>query len=167
MDLADIARKLGVSESNIDVFVLCGLDLICNGIYGLLKVDKIKLIELCGTSESEFSCISNSMKHLCHDVFGIAKEKKDPKEVKGNRELLDAFPEKRKFEDGGYSSDDVPEHSSYKKRKRSEKVAYEGWKSSVISSNKQGKKKGPCKRAIQTRLNFGKEAPESQKLEAL
>jgi origin recognition complex subunit 6 len=25
------------------------------------------------------------MKDLCHDVFGVAKEKKDPKEVKTNR----------------------------------------------------------------------------------
>ena len=25
------------------------------------------------------------MKDLCHDVFGILKEKKDPKDVKGNR----------------------------------------------------------------------------------
>lgn len=25
------------------------------------------------------------MKDLCHDVFGVLKEKKDPKEVKGNR----------------------------------------------------------------------------------
>lgn len=25
------------------------------------------------------------MKDLCHDVFGIAKEKKDPRELKSNR----------------------------------------------------------------------------------
>lgn len=25
------------------------------------------------------------MKDLCHDVFGVAKEKKDPREVKSNR----------------------------------------------------------------------------------
>lgn len=25
------------------------------------------------------------MKDLCHDVFGVAKEKKDPKEVQSNR----------------------------------------------------------------------------------
>ncbi|WJX62701.1 Origin of replication complex subunit 6 [Trifolium repens] len=54
-----------------------------------LKVDKIKLIELCGTSESEFSSVSTTMKDLCHDVFGVAKEKKDPKEVKNNIDLLD------------------------------------------------------------------------------
>lgn len=138
-----------------------------------LKVDKIKLVELSGSSESEFSsvsycismlmliffsfsnkerksCISffqnysnmkmlfqvsTSMKDLCFDVFGISKEKKNPTEVKGNRgnigyflilhllimfffllyvqpfiylyaELLDALPEKRRFEDGGYASDE-------------------------------------------------------------
>ncbi|XP_039034741.1 origin of replication complex subunit 6-like isoform X4 [Hibiscus syriacus] len=73
-----------------------------------LKIDKDMLIEVCGTSESEFSCVSTSMKDLCHDVFGISNEKKDPKEVKGNRELLDVLPEKRKFDDGGYLSDDEP-----------------------------------------------------------
>ncbi|XP_050902935.1 origin of replication complex subunit 6 [Lathyrus oleraceus] len=71
-----------------------------------LKVDKIKLIELCGTSESEFSSVSTSMKDLCHDVFGIAKEKKDPKEAQTNRDLFDVLPSKRKAEDGGYLSDD-------------------------------------------------------------
>ncbi|XP_040973347.1 origin of replication complex subunit 6 isoform X5 [Gossypium hirsutum] len=50
-----------------------------------LKIDKVRLIEVCGTSESEFSCVSTSMKDLCHDVFEISSEKKDPKEVKGNR----------------------------------------------------------------------------------
>ncbi|XP_059625644.1 benzaldehyde dehydrogenase, mitochondrial-like isoform X2 [Cornus florida] len=52
------------------------------------------------------------MKDLCHDVFGISKEKKDPRAVKGNRELLDALPEKRTFEDGGYLSDDAKEVDS-------------------------------------------------------
>ncbi|PPR91287.1 hypothetical protein GOBAR_AA29396 [Gossypium barbadense] len=74
-----------------------------------LKIDKVRLIEVCGTSESELSCVSTSMKDLCHDVFGISSEKKDPKEVKGNRELLDVLPEKRKFDDGGYLSDEGPE----------------------------------------------------------
>ncbi|GMJ04707.1 ARABIDOPSIS THALIANA ORIGIN RECOGNITION COMPLEX PROTEIN 6, origin recognition complex protein 6 [Hibiscus trionum] len=99
-----------------------------------LKIDKDRLIEVCGTSESEFSCVSTSMKDLCHDVFGISNEKKDPKEVKGNRELLDVLPEKRKFDDGGYLSDDEPEFSSYKRKKKEEKVAYEEWKTSVLST---------------------------------
>ncbi|CAJ2643572.1 unnamed protein product [Trifolium pratense] len=77
----------------------------------LLKVDKIKLIELCGTSEAEFSSVSTTMKDLCHDVFGVAKEKKDPKEVKTNRDLLDVLPSKRKAEDGSYLSDDGAETS--------------------------------------------------------
>lgn len=76
-----------------------------------LKVDKLKLIEVSGTSESEFNSVFASMKDLCFDVFGISKEKKDPREVKGNRELLDVLPEKRKIEDGNFSSDDGTEVS--------------------------------------------------------
>ncbi|XP_045815007.1 origin of replication complex subunit 6 isoform X2 [Trifolium pratense] len=144
-----------------------------------LKVDKIKLIELCGTSEAEFSSVSTTMKDLCHDVFGVAKEKKDPKEVKTNRgmffpafpalcaDLLDVLPSKRKAEDGGYLSDDGAEVSSYKKRKQTETRDYEKWKSSVLTSNKQDKKEVPSKKPIQTRLNFVKETPEIQKLEAM
>ncbi|KAK3003638.1 hypothetical protein RJ639_019637 [Escallonia herrerae] len=147
-----------------------------------LKVDKIKLIEICGTSESEFSSVSTSMKDLCHDVFGISKEKKDPKNVKGNRDLLDALPEKRRAEDGGYSSDEGKEApayklltgsflfgcdiklSSYKKRKQMEKHAYEEWKSTVVKSNTCGKAKAapPAKRTKQARLNFSKKVPESK-----
>ncbi|XP_015895092.1 origin of replication complex subunit 6 isoform X2 [Ziziphus jujuba] len=74
-----------------------------------LKVDKLKLIELCGASESEFSSVSTSMKDLCFDIYGTTKEKKDPKDVKVNRELLDVLPEKRKIEDGGYFSDEGEE----------------------------------------------------------
>ncbi|KAG4190804.1 hypothetical protein ERO13_A07G052500v2 [Gossypium hirsutum] len=105
-----------------------------------LKIDKVRLIEVCGTSESEFSCVSTSMKDLCHDVFEISSEKKDPKEVKGNRELPDVLPEKRKFDDGGYLSDEGPELSSYKRAKKMEKAGYEEWKSSVLSSNKKSTK---------------------------
>ncbi|KAK6159959.1 hypothetical protein DH2020_003340 [Rehmannia glutinosa] len=101
-----------------------------------LKVDKFKLIELAGTSESEFSSVSTSMMDLCFDVFGIAKEKKDPKKIKGNRELLDALPEKRRLEDGSYSSDDDDEPSAYKKRKQMDKEDHDEWKSAVLKSNK-------------------------------
>nr|GEU60215.1 origin of replication complex subunit 6 [Tanacetum cinerariifolium] len=80
-----------------------------------LKVDKSKLIELSGSSEDEFSSVSTSMKDICFDVFGVEKEKKDPKSVKGNRDLLDAIPEKRQDEDGGYSSDEGNDLSAYKK----------------------------------------------------
>ncbi|XP_039045433.1 origin of replication complex subunit 6-like isoform X3 [Hibiscus syriacus] len=131
-----------------------------------LKIDKDRLIEVCGTSESEFSCVSTSMKDLCHDVFGISNEKKDPKGVKGNRELLDVLPEKRKFDDGGYLSDDEPEISSYKRKKKAEKVAYEEWKSTVLSSNKKSTK-APCKRTTQTSLNFLKEVFETKELKAV
>ncbi|KAI9075874.1 hypothetical protein K1719_042154 [Acacia pycnantha] len=131
-----------------------------------LKVDKLKLIEQCGTSESEFSSVSTSMRDLCHDIFGVAKEKKDPKEVKTNRDLLDALPEKRRTEDG-YSSDEGPNLSSYKKRKQMEKHDYEKWKSSVLASKDQNKAGVPRKRCKQTRLNFTKEAPEADKVEAV
>ncbi|KAL1355969.1 hypothetical protein HN51_007952 [Arachis hypogaea] len=132
----------------------------------MLKVDKVRLIELCGTSESEFSNVSTTMKDLCHDVFGVAKEKKDPREVKSNRELLDVLPSKRKPEDGGYLSDEGPELSSYKRRKQMEKGEYEKWKSSVVASNKQNRTEARCKRTKQTRLDFLKESPETQELEA-
>ncbi|XP_028230758.1 origin of replication complex subunit 6-like isoform X3 [Glycine soja] len=132
-----------------------------------LKVDKLKLIELCGTSESEFSSVSATMKDLCHDVFGVAKEKKDPKQVQSNRDLLDVLPSKRKAEDGGYSSDDGPEQlSSYKKAKKMEKRDFEKWKSSVLASNEQNKK-APCKRTRQTSLNFLNKASDNQELEAM
>ncbi|KAL6547115.1 Origin of replication complex subunit 6 [Orobanche minor] len=100
-----------------------------------LKVDKFKLIELAGTSESEFSNVATSMMDLCFDVFGISKEKKDPKQIKGNRELLDVLPEKRRHEDG--SDDDEP--SAYKKRKQMEEKDHDEWKSAVLKSNKLSK----------------------------
>ncbi|KAG8366337.1 hypothetical protein BUALT_Bualt17G0069400 [Buddleja alternifolia] len=129
-----------------------------------LKVDKFKLIELAGTSESEFSSVSNSMIDLCFDVFGTTKEKKDSKDIKGNRELLDALPEKRRVEDGGYSSDDGEEPSAYKKRKRMDKHEYDEWKSSVLQSNNRNKTKAPAKRtkSKQGTLDFLKRLPETR-----
>ncbi|XP_068326988.1 origin of replication complex subunit 6-like [Pyrus communis] len=117
-----------------------------------LKVDKLKLIELCGASETEFSSVSTSMKDLCFDVCGIEKEKKDPKHVKGNGELLDVWPEKGKLEDGGYSFDEGTEPSSYKRHKKIEKRAYEGWKTSVLTSNGETEAEVLCKRTRQTNL---------------
>ncbi|KAI3516427.1 hypothetical protein L1887_15342 [Cichorium endivia] len=124
-----------------------------------LKVDKIKLIELSGTSEDEFSSVSTSMKDICHDVFGVANEKKDPKSVKRNRDLLDVLPEKRQAEDGGYSSDEGEDLSAYKKRKRQDSHKYEEWKSTVVESNKQNKEKIGVKRTKQAQLNFLKRDP--------
>jgi origin recognition complex subunit 6 len=126
-----------------------------------LKVDKSKQIEVCGTSESEFGTVSTSMNDLCFDVFGITKEKKDPKSVKGNRELLDVLPGKRKHEDeSSFSSDDSSvddepdlDLPTYKRQKQVEKHAYEEWKSSVISSNKKTKT-APTKRKTQAQLKF-------------
>ncbi|ONM59897.1 Origin recognition complex subunit 6 [Zea mays] len=106
------------------------------------------------------------MTDLCFDVFGIAKEKKDPKSIKGNRELLDVLPSKRKHEDGGDSSAsdessdndqdelDLPTH---KRRKKMEREAYKDWKSSVLSSNKKTKP-DPAKPRRQAQLNFKKPA---------
>uniref|UniRef100_A0A453B0R1 Origin of replication complex subunit 6 n=1 Tax=Aegilops tauschii subsp. strangulata TaxID=200361 RepID=A0A453B0R1_AEGTS len=112
-----------------------------------LKVDKLKLIDLCGTSSSEFTTVSTSMGDLCFDVFGIAKEKKDPTSIKGNRELLDVLPSKRKHEDdsdhsdesSGDDNDDELDLPTHKRHKKMEKQAYNQWKSSVISTNKQTK----------------------------
>ncbi|GFP86190.1 origin of replication complex subunit 6 [Phtheirospermum japonicum] len=104
-----------------------------------LKVDKFKIIELAGTSESEFSNVSTSMMDLCFDVLGISKEKKDPKKIKGNRELLDALPEKRKLEYDSCSSGDDEEPSAYKKRKQTEKHDHDEWKIAVMKSNKLSK----------------------------
>ncbi|KAF8390216.1 hypothetical protein HHK36_024739 [Tetracentron sinense] len=138
-----------------------------------LKIDKMKLIELCGTSESEFISFSTSMKDLCFDVFGISREKKDPRTVKGNRELLDALPGKRRREDDGDVSKDSTtddedglELPSYKRHKREGKLAYKEWKSSVIASNNHSKTV-PSKQKKQARLNFLKKAPETIKLEAM
>ncbi|KAH0864446.1 hypothetical protein HID58_081657 [Brassica napus] len=118
-----------------------------------LKVDKLRLIEVCGTSESEFSCVSTSMTDLCFDCVGVSKEKKDAKDVKGNRELLDVLPGKRRLEDGGYSSDD--ESSCYKRHKKMEEAKYEDWKSTVVDSIKKNPEKG-AKKVIQTSLSFSK-----------
>ncbi|MFS7992647.1 putative origin recognition complex, subunit 6 [Helianthus anomalus] len=127
-----------------------------------LKVDKNKLIELSGTSEDEFSSVSTSMKDLCHDVFGVSKEKKDPKSVKVNRDLLDALPEKRQAEDGGYSSDEGKDLSAYKKRKLEENHKYEEWKSTVVESNKQSKDKVAVKKTKQAQLKFLKRDPGTE-----
>ncbi|KAJ4793576.1 Origin recognition complex subunit 6 [Rhynchospora pubera] len=140
-----------------------------------LKVDKSKLIEVCGTSDSEFGNVSTSMKDLCFDVFGITKEKKDPKSVKGNRELLDVLPGKRKHkheDESGFSSDDSSfddepdlDLPTYKRQKQVEKKAYEEWKSSVLSSNKKIKT-APAKRKIQARLNFETKPSDSDFVQA-
>ncbi|XP_027098513.1 origin of replication complex subunit 6-like [Coffea arabica] len=127
-----------------------------------LNVDKMKLIEICGTSESEFSSVSISMRDLCFDEFGVSKEKKDPREIKGNRALLDALPEKRTVEDGGYLSDDGGEPSAYKKRKRKDRHDYEEWKSAVLGCNGRTKAKAPARSAKQAKLNFFKKAVETQ-----
>lgn len=133
-----------------------------------LKVDKLKLIDLCGTSSSEFTTVSTSMGDLCFDVFGLAKEKKDPTSIKGNRELLDVLPSKRKHEDdsdhsdesSGDDDDDELDLPTHKRHKKMDKQAYNQWKSSVISTNKQTKP-DPTKPRKQAQLNFKKKLPDA------
>ncbi|KAK1308088.1 Origin recognition complex subunit 6 [Acorus calamus] len=139
-----------------------------------LKVDKLKLIELCGTSESEFTSVSTSMNDLCFDSFGISKEKKAPGCVKGNRGLLDALPEKRRRDDDDDDlSDDssadgngVEHLSSYQRHKQMKKLDYEEWKSSVVSSNKRAKIDVSERRTKQAQLSFVKESPKAVVLDA-
>ncbi|KAJ3673362.1 hypothetical protein LUZ60_006736 [Juncus effusus] len=139
-----------------------------------LKVDKLKLMELCGTSESEFTKISTSMSDLCYDIFGISKEKKDPKSIKGNRDLLDALPGKRKRDDDvsdessdESSIDDQPDLDipAYKRHKQMEKKAYNEWKSSVLSTNNKNKT-ALVKKKTQTKLSFEKKPSDSAFLQA-
>ncbi|XP_073008687.1 origin of replication complex subunit 6 isoform X2 [Typha latifolia] len=136
-----------------------------------LKVDKLKLIELCGTSEGEFTTVSNSMCDLCFDVFGISKEKKNPKAIKGHRELLDALPSKRRRQDDDDASDDNSgddqsglKLSSYKRHKKMEKKAYEEWRSSVICSNKQ-RQTAAIKPKRQAQLSFIRKSSDSLPLQ--
>ncbi|KAI3953914.1 hypothetical protein MKW98_017738 [Papaver atlanticum] len=135
-----------------------------------LKVDKVKMIDISGTNENEFKSVSASMEDLCFDVFGSSREKKDPKDVKGHRELLDVLPGKRKQEDDGDVSEassiddeDGLELPSYKKRKVMDKREYEDWKSTVIKSNRQTKTV-PTKQKIQAQLNFAKKASNSKRI---
>ncbi|KAI3966862.1 hypothetical protein MKW92_017318 [Papaver armeniacum] len=135
-----------------------------------LKVDKVKMIDISGTNENEFKSVSASMEDLCFDVFGSSREKKDPKDVKGHRELLDVLPGKRKHEDDGDVSEassiddeDGLELPSYKKRKVMDKREYEDWKSTVIKSNRQTKTV-PTKQKIQAQLNFAKKASNSKRI---
>jgi origin recognition complex subunit 6 len=63
-----------------------------------LKVDKMKLMEICGTSDTEFGNVATSMLDLCFDILGVEKEKRDPKSIQQNRELLDVIPGKRRHD---------------------------------------------------------------------
>ncbi|XP_047320281.1 origin of replication complex subunit 6-like [Impatiens glandulifera] len=98
-----VSRRSG-SDFNRSVFTAAAFFLLAKK--QKVKVDKVKLIQLCGTSESEFSNVCSSMKDLCFDVFCVLKEKKDSKEIKGNRDLLNPILKKRKLDDGDSSSGD-------------------------------------------------------------
>ncbi|KAJ7515710.1 hypothetical protein O6H91_22G024500 [Diphasiastrum complanatum] len=108
-----------------------------------LKVDKARLMEICGVSESEFTQVSTSMMDLCFDILGVQKEKKDPTLIKFNRELLDSLPGKRRIEEADESAsdcesideDDHVEVPGFKRSKRSEaKAEYKEWKSKVVAT---------------------------------
>ncbi|MCO5604395.1 hypothetical protein L7F22_058560 [Adiantum nelumboides] len=126
-----------------------------------LKVDKMRLIESCGTTESEFAMVSTSMLDLCFDMVGIQKEKKDSKSVKCNRDLLDALPNKRRLEDEHSDSDsdlsdeDAPEVPGLNFSKKKAKASYEAWKASVLAA-RDTLKTGPDtqKKTKQATLNF-------------
>ncbi|GLJ43363.1 hypothetical protein SUGI_0900840 [Cryptomeria japonica] len=138
-----------------------------------LKVDRTKLIEICGTSDSEFSNVATSMNDLCFDVVGIAKEKKDPRSVKNNRELLDALPSKRIREDEAESDDsgesiddgDELEVPGLKRRKKIPKHVYEEWKDSVLTSNKVFNDTGLEKKTKQLPLSFVKKPAQTVRLQ--
>ncbi|KAH7277371.1 hypothetical protein KP509_39G047700 [Ceratopteris richardii] len=128
-----------------------------------LKVDKARLIESCGTSESEFANVSTSMTDLCYDMVGIHKEKKDSKSIKCNRELLDVLPNKRKTEnefsdsDSDALDDNAPEVPGADIMKREAKSSYEAWKSTVLETNYTSKLVPDAKRRTkQATLNFVK-----------
>ncbi|CAM6120334.1 unnamed protein product [Calypogeia fissa] len=136
-----------------------------------LKVDKPKLMEVCGSSDSEFSHVTASMMDLCFDVLGTTKEKKDPKSVKTNRDLLDALPGKRKSSDDDSDSDDEPlddedqvEVPGLKRSKKApEKESYKEWRDSVIAAREVVRRvvsetgvgsKKPAAKQKQMQLNF-------------
>lgn len=128
-----------------------------------LKVDKMRLIESCGTSESEFSTVSTSMLDLCFDMVGIQREKKDSKSVKCNRDLLDALPKKRKLEqeqsdsDSDSLDDDAPEVPGMDLSKKKSKVEYEAWKASILATKDTSKQLPETnKKTKQATLSFMK-----------
>lgn len=128
-----------------------------------LKIDKIRLMEICGTSDSEFAMVSTSMLDLCFDMVGIQRDKKDSKSVKCNRDLLDALPNKRKLEhehleSGLDSSDeDGPEVPGLDTSKRKSKASYEAWKASIMATRETSKLvPDTAKRTKQSTLSFMK-----------
>ncbi|KAG6547321.1 hypothetical protein Mapa_011258 [Marchantia paleacea] len=107
-----------------------------------LKVDKAKLIDLCGTSDSEFSNVSASMLDLCFDTLGTQKEKKSTKDSKASKGLLDAIPGKRKTsgdesESEGEEMDkeNIDVVPGLKRSKKSvQDAAYEEWKAALLTA---------------------------------
>eukprot|EP00249_Psilotum_nudum_P000072 c1025_g1_i2 orf=466-1299(-) len=106
-----------------------------------LKIDKTRLIEICGAPDSEFVNVAISMLDLCFDIVGIENEKKGPKSVKQNRDLLDAITTKRRRGEDDVGSEltfgkDNLEAPSLKKLNKLSKASYEEWKNSVLAAHK-------------------------------
>eukprot|EP00250_Pteridium_aquilinum_P006574 c16464_g1_i1 orf=183-1058(+) len=130
-----------------------------------LKVDKLRLIEFCGTSDSEFATVSTSMLDLCFDMVGVHREKKESKSVKCNRDLLDVLPNKRKLEHEQSDSDsdsvdeDAPEVPGMDLSKKRSKASYEAWKATILAARDTSKLMPDTnKKTKQATLNFMKTA---------
>ncbi|KAH8938541.1 hypothetical protein BDL97_16G089100 [Sphagnum fallax] len=112
-----------------------------------LKVDKMKLMEICGTSDTEFGNVATSMLDLCFDILGVEKEKRDPKSIQQNRELLDVIPGKRRHDtvtsDSDSESVDDEDGLEVPDIKRSRVAinsrAYSQWKASIMTARQTSK----------------------------
>ncbi|MCO5555631.1 hypothetical protein L7F22_009176 [Adiantum nelumboides] len=62
-----------------------------------LKVDKMRLIEVCGTSESEFAMVSSSMLDLCFDLVGLERERKEPHPLKCKKDSVELASKRKIF----------------------------------------------------------------------
>ncbi|KAL2653610.1 hypothetical protein R1flu_021738 [Riccia fluitans] len=103
-----------------------------------LKVDKLKLIELCGSSDTEFNNVCASMMDLCFDTLGTQKVNKEVNTLKG---LLDALPSKRKIpsDDSESDGDDEMDKENIdvvlglkRSKKRVKDAEYDEFKSSLM-----------------------------------
>lgn len=109
-----------------------------------LKVDKIRLMEICGASDPEFSNIIASMNDLCFDLVGMEKEKRDPKTIKSNEDLLTVNVSGKRSRDTDEASesdaesidneDDLVIPAAKRSRKAINSKAYQEWKASISAA---------------------------------
>lgn len=132
------ASRKGNADFNRPVFTAVAFYLCAKK--NKLKVEKLRLVESCGTSDAEFATVTTSMLDLCFDMIGIQREKKEPKSVKCNRGLLDVLPSKRKLEDEcsdddfGATDDEAPEIPGMDLSKKKSKASYDAWKASILTA---------------------------------